>query len=125
MEFRVGQHFVTPPRGIANAIRVEAELGQRLAKRSSLRIAVVEHVRVERSGDRAATNERRAEAHTFLVGESDDFDRARKASSPSHEHMDAFDRGDDTQHPVVLARVAQGWIGSARREFCARVTAKG
>ena len=91
-----------------DAFGVEPERRQRLAHRRARAIAAVEQPRVERAGDRAAAQQRRAEAHAFLVGEAHDLDRERQARAARVQRVDAIDRGHDAQHAVVLAGIAHG-----------------
>ena len=106
VQLGVGQDFAGPARRGRNRIRIEPELGERFAHRLACGVGAIEIRPIEASGDRAAAEQGRIEAHAFLVGEADDLHRERQARFARGEARHAFDGGDHAQHPIVLAGVA-------------------
>ncbi len=122
VQFHVGEHVIRLARSVADALGIEPESEQRIAHRCSGSVGAIEHGAIERAGDRAAARERDREAHALLVREADDLDGERQAPAARMQIGDAFDRRDDTEHPVVLAGIAhrvemraQHQAGSPRR----------
>src|SRR6266853_548757 len=64
-----------------NLFRIEAELCNGLAHRDAPRITAFQDFIVKRPYQRTTSDKRRAEANTFLFGETDNFDCKRKPSS--------------------------------------------
>jgi hypothetical protein len=56
----------------------------------------------------ATSEQRRAEAHAFLVAEAHNLDREGKARPAGIERVHAFDGGDHAEHAVVLSGIANG-----------------
>ncbi len=108
VEFHVREHVGPPARRAGDAVGIQPECRQRLAHRRARAIVAVEQLHVERAGDRAASEQRRAEAHAFLVREAQDLERERKARAALVQRMDTIDRGHHAQHAVVLAGIAHG-----------------
>ena len=108
MQLGVGEHVGALPRGVADALGIESERRQCVAHRHSIAVAAVEELPIERAGDRAAAEQRGAETHAFLVGESHDLDRERQPRPARVEGVNAIDGRDHAQHAVVLAGVAHG-----------------
>ncbi len=106
VQFGVGQNILRSPRNRRNLRRVEAEIAQRVAHHHAVRIDLVEQRRIERARHGATAEKCRTKAHALLVAKSDDFDRKGRARGRGVQRAHAFDRGDHTQHAVVLARVA-------------------
>ena len=77
----------------------------RIASRSERRpvVGAIEQRRIERAGQRAAAEKRHAEAHAFLVGESDDLDGKWKPLLA--EQLDERDGQDDAEHAVEGAGI--------------------
>ena len=69
-------------------------------------VGLVEPRGIEAARHRLAADQRRAEAHAFLVAEADDLERVRQALAALVQIADARDRGDDAEEAVVLAGVA-------------------
>ncbi len=96
-------------RATADDLRgIEAGLAQRVAHRHAARVDVVEHRVIERAGYCATSEQRRAEAHAFLVAEAQHLDREGKARPAGIERVHAFDGGDHAEHAVVLSGIANG-----------------
>ena len=94
------------PVDIAPAIRIAAEVDERLPHRDALVVGLVEPSRLEAAGHRLAPDQRRAEAHAFLVAEADNFERVRQALAAVVQVLHAGDGGEDAEQPIVLARVS-------------------
>ena len=78
VELDVGEHVARGERGVADARGIEAERAHRVAQRHAVAARPVEQRAVERAGDRARAEQRRAEAHALLVAEADHDDRERQ-----------------------------------------------
>jgi hypothetical protein len=79
VELGIGEEIGTAPRGVAGTRRIEPERCQCVAHRRAVLVAAVEKLGIQRAGDRAAAQQRGAEAHAFLVREAHDLERERQA----------------------------------------------
>src|SRR3954463_2898266 len=104
----IGEQAALRATELQAALRIETELAERLAHRSSGRVARLERPGIEPAGECAAAEHRRAEAHAFLVAKADHLERKRQPAPGTREGTDAFDRRDHAEHAVVAAGVAHG-----------------
>ena len=72
--------------------------------RPAARVDALEELVVDGADQRAAADERHAEAHAFFLGEPDDLDRERQR--PALKQIDERDGQHDAEHAVERAGVA-------------------
>ena len=81
MDLDVAQDILGLMGRFAHARRIQAEALQRFGHGDAFGIRLVEQCGIERSGDRAAAQQRGIEAHAFLVGEANHLDGEGQAST--------------------------------------------
>ena len=106
MRFDVRDDIRAAPIELAPAVGRAAERGQRLAHRDSFVVGLVEPGGVEAARHRVAADQRRTEPHAFLVAERNDFDGKRQSLFSLVQVLDACDRAQDAEEPIVFARIA-------------------
>ena len=85
-------------------------IAQRSAHADAIGIELVEHLHVETSGKRAAAEERRLEAHAFLVGERDNLEIERQRGVLPAQMRHAGDRQRHAEAAVEFAGVDDGVV---------------
>ena len=122
VRFDVGDDIFSAPVDVAPAIGVAAEGRDRLPHRDAIVVGLVEPRRVELAGHGLAADQRRAEAHAFLVAEADDLERVGQPDVAVVEILDARDCGDDAEQAVVLTGIAHAvLVGSGHDDRRIRV----
>jgi cation diffusion facilitator CzcD-associated flavoprotein CzcO len=116
VEFDIGQQFAAGPRGRADMVGIETELGERIAHRDAGGVLCAKQALVERSRDRAAAQQRGGEADPLLVGEPGHLDGERQSPPPFLQIGDAANRGDQSKWAVPFAGVAHGVVVRAQHQ---------
>jgi hypothetical protein len=92
--------------GLRDLREIQSEVFDRFAHGNAVSILAGQKFRVELSHQRAAADERRAEAHTFLFGEADDFDSERKLAIA--QRLEQRDSEHYTDNPIIGPGVGHG-----------------
>ena len=108
MDLDVAQDILGVMGRFADARRIQTEAVQRFGHGDAFCIRLVEQHGIERSGDRAAAQQRGIKAHSFLIGEADHLDGEGQVSTDLMQRFHARDRRDNAKHAIVLAGVAHG-----------------
>jgi len=89
--------------GLRNLRGIQAELFDRLANGNALRILDLQKLPIQTTHQRAAADERSAEAYSFLFGKANHFDAERKPPSP--QLFEQCDRKNNSENAIISASI--------------------
>src|SRR5262249_48309795 len=91
---------------LADVGGVETERGDRLSDTRARRVPPRQQLCAGLADQRPAADERHAEAHALLLGESDDFNL--QLQTPARQKLYKRDAKHDAEDPIEGARVGNG-----------------
>src|SRR6267142_7041217 len=116
VEFDIGKQFAAGPRGRSDMVGIETELEERIAYRYSGAVLYAKQALVERSGDRAAPQQRGGESNAFLIGKTGHLDSEGQWLSAPVYICNAGNRRNQPKRPVPFACVTYGIVVRAEHE---------